>query len=64
VQRRTQERTGSPFKRRDDFLVVVEAGAAAFFTEVDREVSPTQPDFGTLLRVASSHGLTLPLPAN
>ena len=40
------------------------AGAAAFFTEVDREVSPTQPDFGTLLRVASSHGLTLPLPAN
>jgi len=59
VQRRTQERIGSPFKRRDDFLVVVEAGGV-----LDREVSPTQPDFGTLLRVASSHGLTLPLPAN
>jgi quercetin dioxygenase-like cupin family protein len=40
------------------------AGAAAFFTEVDREISPTEPDFGTLLRVAASHGLTVPLPAN
>jgi hypothetical protein len=39
-------------------------GAAAFLTEVDREVSPTDPDFGTLLRVASSHGPTVPLPAN
>jgi hypothetical protein len=59
VQRRTQERIGSPFKRRDDFLVVVETGGV-----LDREVSPTRPDFGTLLRVASSNGLTLPLPAN
>jgi hypothetical protein len=41
-----------------------EIGAAAFFTEIDREVSPTEPDFGALLRVASSHGLTVPLPAN
>jgi quercetin dioxygenase-like cupin family protein len=40
------------------------AGAAAFFTDVDLEVSATEPDFGTLLRVASSHGLTVPLPAN
>jgi quercetin dioxygenase-like cupin family protein len=40
------------------------AGAAAFFTDIDREVSPTEPDFGTLLRVATSHGLTVPLPAN
>jgi quercetin dioxygenase-like cupin family protein len=40
------------------------AGAAAFFTDVDREVSPAQPDFGTLLRVATSHGLTVPLPVN
>jgi quercetin dioxygenase-like cupin family protein len=40
------------------------AGAAAFFAEVDREISPTEPDFGDLLRVASSHGLTVPLPAN
>jgi quercetin dioxygenase-like cupin family protein len=39
-------------------------GAAALFTEIDREVSPTEPDFGVLLRVATSHGLTLPLPAN
>ena len=40
------------------------AGAAAFFAEVDREVSPAEPDFGVLLRVASSHGLTVPLPAS
>ena len=40
------------------------AGAAALFADIDREVSPTEPDFGTLLRVASSHGLTVPLPAN
>ena len=39
------------------------AGAAAFFTQIDREVSPAEPDFGVLLRVASSHGLTVPLPA-
>jgi hypothetical protein len=40
------------------------AGAAAFFTDVDREVSATEPDFGVLLGVASPHGLTVPLPAN
>jgi quercetin dioxygenase-like cupin family protein len=40
------------------------AGAAALFADIDREVSPTEPDFGTLLRVASSHGLTVPLPAS
>lgn len=40
------------------------AGAAAFFADVDREVSPAEPDFGVLLGVASSHGLTVPLPAN
>jgi hypothetical protein len=39
-------------------------GAAAFFTDVDREVSPAEPDFGVLLAVASSHGLTLSLPAS
>jgi hypothetical protein len=38
--------------------------AAAFFTDVDREVSPTEPDFGVLLGVASSHGLTVALPAS
>jgi hypothetical protein len=40
------------------------AGAAAFFTDVDREISPTEPDFGALLGVASPHGLTVPPPAN
>jgi hypothetical protein len=39
-------------------------GAAAFFTEVDREVSPAEPDFDGLLGVASSHGVTVPLPAS
>ena len=39
-------------------------GAAAFFTDVDREVSPAEPDFSVLLGVASSHGLTVPLPAS
>jgi quercetin dioxygenase-like cupin family protein len=39
-------------------------GAAAFFTDIDREVSPTEPDFSTVLKVATSHGLTLAPPAN
>jgi hypothetical protein len=39
-------------------------GAAAFFSDVDREVSPTEPDIDVLLRVASSHGLTVVLPAS
>jgi hypothetical protein len=39
-------------------------GAAAFFADVDREVSPTEPDFGVLLGVASAHGLTVDVPAN
>ena len=39
-------------------------GAAAFFTDVDREVSPAEPDFGVLLGVASTHGLTVLLPAS
>jgi len=40
------------------------AGAAAFCTDVDREVSPTEPDFSVLLGVASSDDVTVPLPAN
>jgi hypothetical protein len=40
------------------------AGTAAFFTDIDREISPTQPDFSALLRVATSHSLTVPLPVN
>lgn len=39
------------------------AGAAALFTDIDREVSPTEPDFGVLVKVASAHGLTVALPA-
>jgi quercetin dioxygenase-like cupin family protein len=39
------------------------AGAAAFFTDVDRKVSPTEPDSHVLLGVATAHRLTL-LPAN
>jgi hypothetical protein len=64
VKRRAQERTRRPLERRDDLFVLIQAGAAAFFTDVDREVSPTEPDFGVLLGVASSHGLTVPLPAS
>jgi quercetin dioxygenase-like cupin family protein len=40
------------------------AGASAFFTEVDRKVSPTEPDIGVLLGIASSHVLTMTLPPN
>jgi hypothetical protein len=40
------------------------AGAAAFFTDVDREISPAEPDFSTVLRVATAHGLTVPLSAS
>ncbi len=40
------------------------SGASAFFTQVNDEVSPTEPDFGTLARIAGEHGLTiLPPPA-
>jgi quercetin dioxygenase-like cupin family protein len=39
------------------------AGAAAFFTEVDRKISPQDPDLGELLGVAEAHGLSIPLPA-
>lgn len=38
------------------------AGAAAFFNEVAREVSPTDPDLGVLVGIAVSHGLTVPVP--
>jgi hypothetical protein len=45
VKRRTQERTGSPFKRRDDFFVIIEAGGVfhrddGFGAEDDRESAP------------------------
>ena len=40
------------------------AGAAEFFTEVARQVSPTAPDIGALFGIATSHGLTLAVPAS
>jgi quercetin dioxygenase-like cupin family protein len=39
------------------------AGASAFFTQVDAEVSSTNPDLGTLIGVATAHGLDFPVPA-
>jgi hypothetical protein len=39
------------------------AGAAAFFTQVDREVSPINPDLGALVGIAIAHGLDVPIPA-
>lgn len=39
------------------------AGASAFFTEVDREVSPTTPDLGALVAIATAHGLAIPVPS-
>lgn len=48
----------------DMISVVSRPGASAFFTQVDREVSPADPDLGALVGIASSHGLTIPLPEN
>lgn len=42
--------------------VTSSAGAAAFFTEVDRQISPDSPDLATLVSVATTHGLTVPVP--
>lgn len=42
--------------------VTSRAGAAAFFEEVAEKVSPTQPDFGALVAIATSHGLTIAPP--
>lgn len=39
-------------------------GVAEFFADVHRQVSPTEPDFATLDRVATSHGVTVLPPAN
>jgi len=39
-------------------------GAADLFTEIDRKVSATDPDFGTLVEVITAHGVTVvPPPA-
>jgi hypothetical protein len=37
-------------------------GASAFFTDVDRNVSPEYPDRGKFIGIAESHGLRFPLP--
>lgn len=43
--------------------VTSQAGASAFFTQVDAEVSPADPDLGTLVGIANAHGLTVAHPA-
>jgi quercetin dioxygenase-like cupin family protein len=37
-------------------------GASAFFTDLDRNVSPENPDLGKFIGIAESHGLRIPLP--
>jgi mannose-6-phosphate isomerase-like protein (cupin superfamily) len=37
-------------------------GASAFFTDVDRNVSPENPDPRKFIGIAESHGLRFPLP--
>jgi len=68
VQRGTQQCSRSWFRfgpgGGEMISITSRAGAAAFFTDVDREVSPTEPDFGILLGVAAAHGLTVPVSAN
>lgn len=39
-----------------------QAGAAAFFSQVAEEVSPTEPDLGNLIGIATAHGSTVPVP--
>jgi quercetin dioxygenase-like cupin family protein len=36
------------------------AGASEFFIELDREVSPVDPDLGALVGIATTHGITFP----
>jgi hypothetical protein len=37
-------------------------GASAFFSDVDRNVSPENPDPRKFIGIAESHGLRFPLP--
>jgi quercetin dioxygenase-like cupin family protein len=37
-------------------------GAAQMFTDIDREISPTDPDVDHLVQVAGRHGLKVSLP--
>ena len=43
--------------------VTSKEGASEFFTQVDHEISPTEPDLGALAGIATSHGLTVPVPS-
>jgi hypothetical protein len=38
-------------------------GAAEFYADVDRQVSPAEPDFATLERVATAHEITVLAPS-
>jgi quercetin dioxygenase-like cupin family protein len=38
-------------------------GASHMFTDFDREVSPTNPDFAKLVELGRPYGLTVPAPA-
>jgi quercetin dioxygenase-like cupin family protein len=38
------------------------AGAAAMFTEFDREIAPDKPDLARLVEIGQAHGLTVPPP--
>ena len=37
-------------------------GASHFFEEAAAKISPTAPDLGQLVAIATSHGLTVPVP--
>lgn len=37
-------------------------GASAFFTDVDHNISPENPDLGKFITIAESHGLRFPVP--
>ena len=39
------------------------AGTSSFLTQVDAEISPTNPDLGALIGVAVAHGLSVPVPS-
>jgi quercetin dioxygenase-like cupin family protein len=43
--------------------VTSRAGLAAFFTRVDAEVSPTNPDLGALMGIATAHEVDVAIPA-
>ena len=42
--------------------VTSRSGASAFFKEAAEKISPTEPDFGALVAIATSHGRTVAPP--